>query len=64
MKELIKDNLITIVTYIYIFLVGVGAGGAITDKIWRIKDEENVHKSKTVAGDKKIKDSKNGRTDG
>lgn len=47
MKEWIKDNLITIVTYIYIFLVGVGAGGAITDTIWRMKDEEGKkHKTK------------------
>ena len=53
MKELIKDNLITIVIYVYIFLVGVGVGGAITDMIWRIKDEEDVHKGSTLAGDKK-----------
>lgn len=45
-------------------MMGVGWGAAITDTIWRMKDEEDVHKSKTVAGDKKIKDRKNGRTDG
>ena len=40
MKELIKENLITIVIYAYMFLVGVGVGGAITDLIWRMKDDE------------------------
>ncbi len=38
--DAIKDNLIEIVIYGFMFLVGFGIGGAITDKIWRMKDDE------------------------
>jgi hypothetical protein len=47
MTDLIKDNVITIVICVYIFLTGVGIGAAITDMINRRgnSDKNTVHKS-------------------
>ena len=39
MKEWITENWIQIMTYAFMFLVGVGVGGAITELIWKGENE-------------------------
>lgn len=41
-KDIVKENWIEITTYVFIFLCGFGAGGAITDAIneWNPKKKQ------------------------
>lgn len=41
MIDTIKDNMMMIVTCIFILLIGVGIGAAITDMINNIKGDDN-----------------------
>lgn len=46
-KDFIQENMEWIVTCVFMFLVGIGIGGAITDMIRSVSDEKKVHKSRT-----------------
>ena len=46
MKDFLKDNMILIMTYGYMFLCGIGIGAAITDAINRGIRNEKYYKAK------------------
>lgn len=46
MIEFLKENVILIATYAYIFLVGIGIGSAITDTVNRGMSHERNNKTK------------------
>ena len=62
--DAIKDNLIEIVIYGFMFLAGFGIGGAITDMIRSVSDEKKVHKSRTNKTNNHNKDQQHRRTAG
>lgn len=61
--DAIKDNLIEIVIYGFMFLAGFGMGGAVTAMIWGMKEDEEktiyTHYGNPAENDKVRKDSKN-----
>lgn len=63
--DIVKSDMGYFATAFLCILVGFGAGCGITEALFRWEgknDEKDIHKGTTVAG--KLKDSKNGRTEG